>query len=113
MSTEYSAIRHAVYERDGGQCVRCGCPGTEVSHRKRRREGGHKMSNCALACGPCHRGWAHQNPRAAMETGFMISVHGPDPQTVPLKTFYGWVLLTDDGQITPVPPPGATNSTTG
>lgn len=105
MSAIPTRTRQLVRERDGGQCIRCGCPGTEISHRKRRREGGHEMSNLCLACGPCHRGWAHANPQAAMDTGFMISVHGPDPQTVPIKTFYGWAILTDDGQIHASPDP--------
>lgn len=114
MSNEIpSAVRRKVRERDGGQCLRCGVPGTEIQHRVRRREGGHALWNLVLMCHHCHQTWAHANPAAARDTGWIVSVHHPEPWTVPVKTFFGWALLTEDGQIVACPAPGATILRTG
>lgn len=103
MSAIPTATRAAVRRRDGGQCLRCGVPGTEIQHRMRRREGGHALWNLVLMCHTCHQRWAHANPEAARETGWIISVHHTQPWSVPLKTFFGWALLTEDGEITVLP----------
>lgn len=71
----------------------------------RRREGGHHLWNLISMCHQCHQGWAHANPQAAREQGWIISVHQREPWLVPVKTFFGWVILTEDGQIDPVPVP--------
>lgn len=114
MSNEIpGSTRLKVYARDGRQCLRCGVPGTEIQHRMRRREGGHALWNLVLMCHNCHQRWAHANPAAAREQGWIISVHQREPWNVPVKTFFGWVILTEDGQIQAVPAQGATNSTSG
>lgn len=114
MSNEIpGSTRLKVYARDGRQCLRCGVPGTEIQHRMRRREGGHALWNLVLMCHNCHQRWAHANPAAAREQGWIISVHQHEPWNVPVKTFFGWVILTEDGQITAVPGPGEPISASG
>lgn len=93
-----AGARNSIYERDMFTCVRCGLAGSEIHHRKRRREGGHGLENMILLCSVCHR-TAHQNPAWAREKGLIVSVHVDDVSTVPLHTFSGWVRLNPDGRI--------------
>ena len=48
-------------------------------------------------CPTCH-GWAHANPGAAQESGFIIAAHEDQPWNVPIKTYHGWVLNDCDGE---------------
>lgn len=98
MSNIPTSTRKKVRRRDGDQCGRCGCPGTEIQHRMRRREGGHSPSNLALMCNTCHR-WAHANPEEARQAGWVVPTYA-DPADVPMLTFSGWVLLSDDYTMT-------------
>ena len=106
MSSIPTSVRVKIRARDRGQCLRCGGVGTELQHRVRRREGGHHLWNLVTMCGTCHRTWAHANPDAAREGGWIISVHHQDPASVPLHTFWGeWVRLTADGLLEKASPP--------
>lgn len=55
-------FRELALVRDGGLCVICGAPATEVHHIIERRlfvdrgeEGGYFLANAASVCNPCHR----------------------------------------------------------
>jgi hypothetical protein len=93
-----SAVRKAVKERQSDQCARCGATGAEHHHRMRRREGGHGKENVVYLCSTDHR-WVHANPKKAQEYGFIIPIHVTDISAVPIKTFRGWALFTNDGDM--------------
>lgn len=84
-----------VRTREQGRCLRCQSPGTDCHHRKRRREGGHAIENIVLLCRSCHN-WAHANPEQARKEGFIVSVWG-DVSETPIKAWYGWIKLRDEG----------------
>jgi hypothetical protein len=74
--------------------------GTEIQHRKRRREGGHGMANLIRVCSTCHHKRIHANPAWAKENGYTVSSYA-NPEDVPLLRFDGaWMRLTDDGRMT-------------
>lgn len=50
---DWPQLRAAVIRRDGGCCVWCGQPGSEVDHIGRRDV--HEVHNLRLLCAPCHR----------------------------------------------------------
>lgn len=96
--------RFAVIERDGDRCLACAAVGTEIQHRVRRREGGHEMSNLMRICSTCHRR-VHSNPKWAQSKGYTISaVQDINPESIPLWTFKGWLMLRDDGSVHVVAP---------
>lgn len=115
MSKIPTAVRSAVHERDDRRCARCGTGrGLQVSHRIRRREGGHRLSNVNLLCSDCHLVWAHLHPREAMAQGVLLSaVADVDPCTEPMLTWRGWVLLDDDGGLEVIAPRYSTKPATG
>ena len=92
-------VRVAVDRRERGRCLRCGGPGTDVHHRRRRREGGHGVANLILLCRTCHS-WAHGHPARARDLGLIVSVYGPEPTDIPIQAWNGWMNLTDDGGFT-------------
>lgn len=93
-----TAAREAVKARDFGRCVRCGAFGaTDIHHRKRRREGGHPLSNLILVDRGCHS-WIHANPTKAKEQGLIVSVW-ESPVDAPMKSWRGWTLLDDEGRV--------------
>lgn len=88
--------------RSEGACERCGDPrpyAIERHHRKRRRDGGDRLSNILLLCaGPegCH-GWVTEHPGEARRMGFIVSAYR-DPVGVPvLWRRRVWHYLDDDG----------------
>lgn len=85
-----------VRERQDGQCCRCGNTYRELHHRQRRREGGHEVCNLVGLCPTCHK-WAHANPKAAQQFGYIVQPHVDDVAAVPIKSFMGWVRFTEDG----------------
>jgi hypothetical protein len=95
--------------RDRERCAWCGVPifGGSRHHRKfRSRRGGDEVSNGVLLCGSgttgCH-GWVHLYPSVARVEGFAVE-SWETPAEVPVRHFiYGWVLLDDEGGVTPVP----------
>lgn len=97
MSNEIpTKAREVVRERQNGQCARCGNTYTALHHRMRRREGGHAYENLVGLCHTDHA-WAHSNPDAAREQGYIIPTHVDDISAVPLKSFMGWVTFDKDG----------------
>ncbi len=53
-------IRNAVVERDGGRCVLCGQPGTEIDHIAGNSS---ELSNLQLLCHDCHTAKTQENFR--------------------------------------------------
>lgn len=45
--------RRECIKRDGGLCVLCGEPGSEVDHKN--RTGTHELDNLQLLCRSCHK----------------------------------------------------------
>lgn len=55
------------------------------------------MANCVLLDRQCHS-WAHLHPLEAQRDGFIVKANGnANPADVPVKTWWGWVRLTDSG----------------
>lgn len=100
-----SDVRRKVNDRDEMRCQACGAIGTEIQHRMRRREGGHRMSNLIRVCSNDHRA-IHANPSWALELGFTLSAvfEAVDPSTAPVRTYRGWVLFDDEGSFRVVAP---------
>ena len=92
-----AAVRRAVNDRDEMRCQVCGAIGSEIQHRIRRREGGHRLSNLIRVCSTDHRS-IHANPAWALERGFTLSaVFEQDPTSLPVCSYRGWVLYDDEG----------------
>lgn len=93
-----TATRHAVIERDFNRCVVCSGQGTEIQHRMRRREGKHGLGNLVRICSGCHRK-VHAEPEWATARGLTVPtwVERAHIELVPVKTWRGWVFITDEG----------------
>lgn len=104
MSAIPTKARQVVRERQGGQCIRCGVPYTDLHHRQRRRDGGHSYENLIGLCRTDHN-WVHANPARAKELGYIVAPGITEVTDVPVKTFAGWVWLGEDGSTTPAPSP--------
>lgn len=106
-----------VYARDGGACVPCGRPlrgergvGWSVHHRRPRRAGGDRRpeanlpANLMLTCGSgttgCH-GFIESNRATAIAYGWLLSANDI-PAEVAVRTWWGKVLLDDEGRWTEV-----------
>lgn len=98
MSAIPTRAREKVRERQGNQCCRCGNRYSELHHRQRRREAGHGLDVLVGLCGTDHK-WAHANPVAAKEHGYIVDPYVEDVAMVPIKSFMGWVLFDKDGGI--------------
>lgn len=113
------AARRIVRQRDGHQCRLCGCSIVDVPssihHRLPRGRGGSALlerpSNLVRLCGTgtlgCHS-WLESNRTLAAYTGWLLPRNNPDidPTTEPILIHGGrWVLLDDDGNVTPCEAP--------
>ena len=118
--TVSAGTRAKLHERAMGCCERCGKPGaTNAHHRLNQSQGGpDTLSNLLLMCGSgttgCH-GWVTQHPDDAQAHGFTVklgqlTLSRTEPVTVstePVRRWSRvlgraeWVLLDDDGGITP------------
>jgi len=92
--------RELVWERDRGQCGRCGMKATDWHHRRSRRVR-DEHTHCACVgvalCRTCHDR-VHAGPTVATETGFIVSMHEQRPWTVPFRKFDGTTVWpTCDG----------------
>lgn len=98
MANEIPAdVRRKVNSRDDARCQICGAIGTEIQHRIRRREGGHRLSNLIRVCSTDHRA-LHANPAWALERGYTVSaVMDVDPSQIAVHSYRGWVLYDDAG----------------
>lgn len=90
--------REIVRERHRGQCARCGCRGSDIHHRQRRREAGHAVGILVLLCRDCHK-WVHGNPNTAKADGYIIEPWETDPLNVPIRTFAGWCKFDNVGGV--------------
>ncbi len=99
MSEIPPSVRKAVLVRDNMQCQRCGCPGSDIHHRQRRRDGGHGMGNLILLCRDCHS-WAHGYHPLAIDAGFIIKASFRQPAKVPVMLWSGqWAVFSDEGGV--------------
>lgn len=96
MSEIPTRVRQIVKQRDGGQCCRCGGPGSDLHHRQRRREAGHAVGIIVTLCRTDHA-WVHAHPENAKAVGYIIPPWEEDACAVPMKTFSGWVTFDNEG----------------
>ena len=99
--------RQLVQGRAFGRCERCLKPTLSGHHHHRRPKGlggsrlpdRHDVANLVWLCPEDHR-WAHANPRAAAESGFIVPrSSGRHPLEVPITNLAGetkW--LDNEGQ---------------
>jgi hypothetical protein len=85
--------------RSGGMCEICGTqPGTERHHRKRRRDGGDRLSNILFLCQRDHQ-FVTEHPANARKYGWIVSVNA-EPDMIPvLYRRQTWHLLDDVGSL--------------
>lgn len=83
-----------VRQRDQDECQNCGGYGTDIHHRKRRREGGHSVANLVLLCRECHS-LMHQNPLKAKALGFIVQPWIRDISSIPIRTWTGQWQFND------------------
>lgn len=105
MANEIPAeVRRKVNARDDARCQVCGAIGTEIQHRIRRREGGHRLSNLIRVCSTDHRA-IHSKPAWALERGYTLSaVMDVNPAEMAVHTYRGWVLYDDAGDYQVIAP---------
>lgn len=93
-----AATRRLVWERQDGQCARCGNRGTDIHHRIRRRDGGHGIANLVGLCRTCHS-WVHAHPKQAQDSGYIVGPYVEDVAVALIKTFMGWAQFTHEGKV--------------
>lgn len=96
------AAKRVVAARDGGNCLRCLGPATDVHHRLVKGMGGSKdplvagLANLVSLCRICHD-WVHAHPGEAYKAGWLV-LRGTVPGDAPIRLNAGeWLWLTDDG----------------
>jgi 5-methylcytosine-specific restriction protein A len=102
-----------VKDRARGCCERCARSvptEAEVHHRIPRGMGGsrdpriNQASNLVVLCGDCHR-WIESYRNAARDRGWLLH-RSDNPWEEPIFShLHGYVLLGDDGSVTPVGAP--------
>jgi len=101
-----------LWARSRGLCERCGDrPPAERHHRKRRRDGGDRLSNLLFLCTLCH-GEITDQPESvtrARALGYVVPALGiAEPDTYPVLLWGAtWVLLDDGGGAVACDPPRA------
>lgn len=109
--------RAVVLQRDEFTCVRCGKAidypfgDYSIHHRRARGMGGSKRpetdlpANLVLLCGSgttgCHHAVESDRLRATAD-GFLVS-QWADPELIPVRTYRGKVLLSNDGMLVLTP----------
>lgn len=91
-----------LWARARGLCERCGdAQPIERHHRKRRRDGGDRLSNLLFLCSSCHRHITDQpeSDTRARELGYIVPANGLAlSEAVPVLQWGStWVLLDDEG----------------
>lgn len=108
------SVRQLVWRRSLGCCEVCGmylpASGWNAHHRQARRMGGTRndfarcASNALAVCGGgvsgCH-GRIESNRLWAQQRGYLVPSWLRPAEEEVLLANYGWVLLGDDGTITP------------
>lgn len=92
--------RVAVRERARGRCERCGGPGSQWHHRRRRAvvdEHRHAPCNGVWLCQSCHA-YIHSHPIDGRMDGFIVPSVTDHPANVPVQTLWGLRWLTCDGK---------------
>lgn len=107
-------VRAIVLERDGYTCQRCavyiGPFGTySLQHRRPRGMGGSRrpetnlpgnlITLCGTATTGCHE-YVESHRHDAHLTGYLLPQSVAFPALEPVKTYRGWLLLSDDGSYT-------------
>ena len=102
-------VRARVMARSGGFCeiraVGCWDEASQLHHRRPRGMGGSRnpvtgsASNAAACCVQCHA-WAESNRELARDRGWIVR-QGADPREIPVYRYRQWVLLDDEGGISP------------
>lgn len=102
-------VRARVMARSGGFCEvrRDGCwdEGSQLHHRRPRGMGGSRSkvtggaANALNLCIQCHD-HVERNRLEARDNGWIVR-QSADPSQVPVHRYRRWVLLDDDGGITP------------
>jgi hypothetical protein len=104
-------VRRLVLERDEWTCQRCGQDISDgdysLQHRRARGMGGSKAADtnlpanlitvCGSATNGCH-GRIESDPLRAATTGFRLP-QGADPEAMPVQTWRGKALLSNDGML--------------
>lgn len=114
-----TVVRITILERDHYRCARCGrhvaarTVGYSLQHRDNRGMGGTRdvrinwPSNGLTLCGSgtteCH-GWVEEHEEEAARCGWVV-LSWADPETVPVLTREGWVLLDRSGLSRPTSAP--------
>jgi len=103
-------VIETVLERAEGRCevAMAGCTllPVDMQHRRARGTGGTSRTNGNLpsgalaVCRSCHT-WIEHNLAEAREYGWSVSLHEPDPDTIPALVWGVWVWLHDDGTTDP------------
>lgn len=104
--TVTKATQALVKARDGGKCVICGAPATNLHHRKPRKHGDNTPANMLSLCGSgttgCH-GHITTHPHDAYTHGWSIRTNN-DPTEIPVLVRMHepggnrFVLLDQDGE---------------
>lgn len=103
--SSWSEARSLIYTRSGGLCEagvssRCSGVSEAAHHRKLRSRGGKDTASCLVAiCNDCHT-WIHLHPADATERGWMVPSWA-DPCETPVFRYRRWVLLDDQGGMSP------------
>lgn len=101
-------VRDKIKTRAHGSCEVCGFTigySAQIHHRKPRGMGGSRseqsgsVSNGLFIHPKCHA-QIESDRNKAMSMGFLI-YQGDDPAKVPVRLWYGWHYLNNDGSVTP------------
>lgn len=101
-------VRDKIKTRAHGSCEVCGFTigySAQIHHRRPRGMGGSRseqsgsISNGLFIHPKCHA-QIESDRNKAMSMGFLI-YQGDDPGKVPVRLWYGWHYLNNDGSVTP------------
>lgn len=104
-------VRARVMARSGGFCEvrtpRCWDEASQIHHRRPRGLGGSRnpatgqASNALAVCTACHDHLETAERAEALDRGWIVR-QGQDPSMVPVYRYRKWVLLDDQGGLSPV-----------
>ena len=110
LTRDAAAARDLVQERDR-YCILCGKPGVDAHHRLPRGGGGaprdpsrFALSRLVWLCRECHC-WVESYRTLAHGLGLLIRHGVTECSQITVFRHGRWVLLTDDGLVTPTDPP--------
>lgn len=111
VTSEERAARKLLKKRSGGLCEVCPVEheGTDWHHRIRESQGGAWSGSNGLRVCRARHAWITLNPYGARAKGWGLWSHDK-PAAEPVLYRGEWVLLGDDGSVTPSAPPLAVAS---